>query len=71
MGQRHKTEGFFVIISMILPIGTGIENSLVHHHPTFEGKEKEREHPAPRQGAWPPAPPLPNRSLDFALGTGR
>jgi hypothetical protein len=24
-------------------------NVLVYHHPTFEGKEKERGHPAPRQ----------------------
>ncbi len=28
-------------------------NVLVYHHPTFEGKEKERGHPAPRQGPRP------------------
>src|SRR6266571_2018741 len=45
-----------------------LNTAVVHHHPTFWEKEKERGHPAPRQGAKLPAPPLPNNSLDFALG---
>ena len=46
-----------------------IYRKLVPHHPTCSGKEKERGHPAPRQEASPPAPPLPKRSLDFVLET--
>ncbi len=42
---------------------------LVHFQSTFREKEKVWGHPKPRQGASPPAPPIPTSFLVFALVT--